>query len=126
MMPLGLEAWPLRLATILVRHDRPLFEYSPVSQKLELALPLVAVVSIGTQSQQRRTVSSPFAMVTIAVARQNRQLDRPGPLVIAIAVRPEEPQIDHSGFARAELPVKVQHQLHRPQGLAVLSPRKVR
>jgi hypothetical protein len=69
MTPLGLEAWPLRLATIVVRHDRPLFDYSPVAQELEPALPLMAVVSIGGQSQQRRTVSSQFAMVPIAVAR---------------------------------------------------------
>jgi hypothetical protein len=69
MTPLGLEAWPLRLATIVVRHDQPLFDYSPVAQELEPALSLMAVVSIGGQSQQRRTVSSQFSMVTIAVAR---------------------------------------------------------
>jgi hypothetical protein len=69
MTPLGLEAWPLRLATIVVRQDQPLFEYSPVGEELEQRLPLMAVVSIKAQSRQRRIGSSPFAMVTIAVAR---------------------------------------------------------
>jgi hypothetical protein len=31
MTPLGLEAWLLRLSTIVVRHDQPLFEFSPVA-----------------------------------------------------------------------------------------------
>jgi hypothetical protein len=69
MARLGPEAWLLRLATIVVRYDQPSFDYSPVAQELEPAPPLMAVVSIEGQSQQRRTVSSPFAMVTIAVAR---------------------------------------------------------
>ena len=69
MTPLGLEARPLRSATIVVRHEQPLREYSPMRQKLESALPLVAVVPMEAQSQQRRNVSSPVAMVAIAVAR---------------------------------------------------------
>ena len=123
MTPLGFEPRPLRSATIVVRHDQPLFEYSPAAQELEPALPLMAVVSIEGQSQQRRTVSSLFAMVTIAVARQNRHLGRPAPLVIA---RPEQPQLDHSGFVRAALPLKVRHQRRRPRRLTVMSARKMR
>jgi hypothetical protein len=65
-------------------------------------------------------------MVTIAVAKQDRQLDCPVPSVIAIAVRPEKPQLDRSGFVRAALPGKMHYQLHHPPRLAVLSARKVR
>ena len=66
---LALEAWPLRLATIAIFHDQPLFECSPARQDLEPALHLIAVASREAQSQQRRTVSPPLAMVRIAVAR---------------------------------------------------------
>jgi hypothetical protein len=57
-------ARPAAMTPLVRRAD-----YSPVAQELEPALSLMAVVSIGGQSQQRRTVSSQFAMVPIAVAR---------------------------------------------------------
>jgi hypothetical protein len=91
----------------VVRHDWRLFEYSPVRQKPEPAPPQVAVVSIEAQSAQRKIPSSQFAVVPIVTARWNRQLDCPAPLVIAMDVRPQQPQLGHLGFVGAALPKKL-------------------